>query len=102
MKKVFLVFMSVIFIMCLVGCKIEEKTELHFYTKPHVNYQIAHIIYEMYGEPSKIIDGFYFKKNDIVLNIKYGWNEAKIESLLNNVDNKQYELICFGIYIFRC
>ena len=100
MKKVFLVFICLMFIMCLVGCKIEEKTELHFYTRPHTNYQKADIIYEMYGDPTKIINGFYFEKNDIVLNIKYGWNEERIELLLNNVDNKQYELICFASYIY--
>lgn len=93
--------MCLIVIICLAGCKIEEKTELHFYTRPNTNYQMAYIIYEIYGEPTKIIDGFYFEKNDIVLNIKYGWNEAKIESLLNGANNKQYELICFGSYIFR-
>lgn len=92
--------MSLMFIMCLAGCEREEKTELHFYTKPNVNYQMAYIIYEIYGDPTKIIDGFYFEKNDIVLNIKYGWNEARIESLLNSVDNKQYELICFASYIY--
>ncbi len=99
MKKVFLVFMSVIFIMCLVGCKIEEKTELHFYTKPHVNYQSAEIIYELYGDPTKIIDGFYFEKDDIVLNIKYGWNEEKIEYSFANVEIDNYKLICFVSYI---
>ena len=99
MKKVFLVFMSVIFIMCLVGCKIEEKTELHFYTKPHVNYHSAEIIYELYGDPTKIIDGFYFEKDDIVLNIKYGWNEEKIEYSFANVEIDNYKLICFVSYI---
>ena len=48
MKRVFLVLMSLMFIMCLAGCKIEEKTELHSYTIPNVSYQIAHIIYEIY------------------------------------------------------
>ena len=41
--------MSLMFIMCLAGCEREEKTELHFYTKPNVNYQMAYIIYEIYG-----------------------------------------------------
>lgn len=100
MKKVFLVFIGLMFIMCLVGCKIEEKTELHFYTRSHTNYQIAGIVYEMYGEPTKIIDGFYFEKNDIVLNIKYGWNEERIEFLLNCVDDKENELICFASYLY--
>ena len=100
MKKVFLVFLSLMFIMCLVGCEKEEKTKLHFYTRPHTNYQIAGIIYEIYGDPTKIIDGFYFEKNDIVLNIKYGWNESRIEYFLNSVDDKQYELICFASYIY--
>lgn len=48
----------------------------------------------------KLLMDFILKKNDIVLNIKYGWNEARIESLLNSVDNKQYELICFASYIY--
>lgn len=39
----------------------------------------------------KLLMDFIFEKNDIVLNIKYGWNEARIESLLNSVDNKQYD-----------
>lgn len=100
MKRIIAFFMCLIVIICLAGCKIEEKTELHFYTRPNTNYQMAYIIYEIYGEPTKIINGFYFEKNDIVLNIKYGWNEAKIESLLNGANNKQYELICFGSYIY--
>lgn len=100
MKRVFLVLMSLMFIICLAGCKIEEKTELHFYTTPNVSYQIAHIIYEIQGDPTKIIDGFYFEKNDVVLNIKYGWNESRIEFFLNSVDDKQYELICFASYIY--
>ena len=100
MKKTIAFFMCLIVIIGLAGCKIKEKTELHFYTRPNTNYQMAYIIYEIYGEPTKIIDGFYFEKNDIVLNIKYGWNEAKIESLLNGANNKQYELICFGSYIY--
>ena len=86
MKKILVSLFLLVFGLCLVGCKIEENTELHFYTRPHTTYQIADIIYEMYGEPTKIIDGFYFEKNDIVLNIKYGWNEERIELLLNNVD----------------
>ena len=65
MKKLFVVFMSLMFIMCLAGCEREEKTELHFYTKPNVNYQMAYIIYEIYGDPTKIIDGFYFEKSDL-------------------------------------
>ena len=100
MKKILGAFMFLIFIMCLIGCKRNEKTELHFYTRPHTNYQIAGIIYEIYGDPTKIINGFYFEKNDIVLNIKYGWNEARIDFLLNSVDDKQYELICFASYIY--
>ena len=47
MKRVFLVLMSLMFIICLAGCKIEEKTELHFYTTPNGSYKIAHIIYEI-------------------------------------------------------
>ena len=100
MKKILVSLFLLVFGLCLVGCKIEENTELHFYTRPHTTYQKADIIYEIYGDPTKIINGFYFEKNDIVLNIKYGWNEERIELLLNNVDNKQYELICFASYIY--
>ena len=100
MKKVLVSIFLLVFGLCLVGCKIEEKTELHFYTRPNVNYQIAGIIYEIQGDSTKIIDGFYFEKNDVVLNVKYGWNESKIEYFLNNVDDKQYELICFASYIY--
>lgn len=92
--------MSVMLIMCLSGCERVKKDGLHYYTRPHTNYQIAHIIYEIYGNPTKVIDGYYFKKDDIVLTIKYGWNEEKIESLLNFHDKKQYELICFASYIY--
>ena len=100
MKKILVSMFLLVFGLCLVGCKIEEKTELHFYTRPHTNYQIAGIIYEIQGDPTKIIDGFYFEKNDVVLNIKYGWNESRIEFFLNSVDDKQYELICFASYIY--
>lgn len=100
MKKILDSMFLLVFCLCLVGCEREEKTELHFYTKPNVNYQIAHIIYEMYGESSKIIDGFYFEKNDIVLNIKYGWNEEKIDYSFTNVENDNYKLIGFASYIY--
>ena len=77
MKKMICSIFLLVFGLCLVGCKIEEKTELHFYTKPNVNYQIAGIIYEIQGDSTKIIDGFYFEKNDVVLNIKYGGMNQK-------------------------
>ena len=67
MKKILGAFMFLIFIMCLIGCKRNEKTELHFYTRPHTNYQIAGIIYEIYGDPTKIINGFYFENNDSLI-----------------------------------
>lgn len=101
MKKIFIVFITLIFILYLTGCKIKEKTELHSYTKPNVSYQIADILYEIHGDPTKLINGFYYKKNDIVLSIKYGWNEATIEYFLNSIYNSnQYELICFATYIY--
>lgn len=101
MKKIVLVFITLIFILYLTGCKIKEKTELHSYTKPNISYQIADILYEIYGDPTKIINGFYYEKDDIVLNIKYGWNEATIEYFLNSIYNSnQYELICFATYIY--
>ena len=58
-----------------------------------------YIIYELYGDTTKIIDGFYFEKDDIVLNIKYGWNEEKIEYSFANVEIDNYKLICFVSYI---
>ena len=100
MKKILVCMFLLVFGLCLVGCEREKKTELHFYSREHVTYQIGAILYEIYGDPEKIIDGFYFEKNDIVLNIKYGWNEEKIEWIIPSVDSKQYELICFAIYIY--
>ena len=35
-----------------------------------------------------------------ILNIKYGWNEERIEFLLNCVDDKENELICFASYLY--
>ena len=55
MKKILVSMFLLVFGLCLVGCKIEEKAELHFYTRPHTNYQIAGIIYEIQGDPTKII-----------------------------------------------
>lgn len=100
MKKILVSMFLLVFGLCLVGCEREENTELHYYTKAHVNYQNSEIIYELYGDPLKIIDGFYFEKDDIVLNIKYGWNEEKIDYSFTNVENDNYKLICFASYIY--
>ena len=65
--------------------------EIDYFKKMYTLKPKVYLSYDRYA---------YFEKNDIMLNIKYGWNEARIESLLNSVDNKQYELICFASYIY--
>lgn len=77
LKKIILITLLFILVISFSGYRRKNNTELHYWTTGDVTYQTAEIIYEIYGDPTKIIDGFYFEKNDIVLNIKYGWNEEK-------------------------
>lgn len=101
MKRVGLIFLLFILTISFSGCRKIDTTEIRDWTYDNVSYQKAEIIYEIYSEPRKIIDGYrYWKKDDIVLNIKYGWNEEKIEYTFTHYENDNYKLICFASYIY--
>ncbi len=83
------------------GCRKKDTTKFHYYTRVHRNYQKADIIYEIYSNPSIIIENrAYWKKDDIVLNIKYGWNEERVQPLFSDLDGRNYKVVCFAIYLY--
>lgn len=100
MRKIIIILLLIISVVGLSGCTKKDSTKIHSWTSGSISYQLAEIIYEIYAEPIEVDNGCYFEKDDIVLNIKYGWNEDKIENPFLDYERNNYKLICFATYFY--
>ncbi len=101
MKKIIAICLLFVISISLIGCHKKDPTKFHDWTTGNISYQSADIIYEIQSTPKEIINGFpYWEKDNIVLNIKYGWNAGKGISFEEIFEHPELELVCFASYIY--
>ena len=93
-----------IFLLFTTGCKSRyvDAQGIHCWTSGIRTHRTGTIVYEVYSEPTKIIDEFsYWDKDNIVLNIKLGWDESRKNSLYPDSYSFRgyHELVTFAMYI---
>lgn len=62
-------------------------------------YALNTIIYEISIDTTNMIEGGYWEKDDIEINIKYGWNEEMLYYIID-YETEDTKLICFASYIY--
>ena len=88
-----------IFLLFTTGCKSRYVHDqgIHCWTSGVRAGRSDTIVYEVYSEPFKIIDKrSYWNKENVVLNIKFGWDEKRKYKLSPNLND---ELVTFAMYI---
>ncbi len=101
MKKVVIILL-IICLCFITGCRKQYPNSYTYWTTGATYKQYANIIYDVNSTPLKDYEGYpCWDINNIVLNVKIGWNEQRNEKEFEyyNEGEENFQLVTFASYI---